>query len=89
MGYIEGTYEDENRLHREFSEERIRNENEWFESSPRLKERIKELLNEAIEEKKSGIEILNRETIILEEDGFWGPGLSQDGEKKKEGMRGS
>ena len=61
LGYIEGTYEDEYNLHQEFSEERIREENEWFESSPRLVNRIKELLEESLEDKKSGIEDLNQE----------------------------
>ena len=44
LGYIEGTYQDESNLHHEFSKERIRNDNEWFKSSTRLKNRIKELL---------------------------------------------
>ena len=43
LGYIEGTYQDEYNLHEEFSEERIRKENEWFKPSPRLEFRIKEL----------------------------------------------
>ena len=60
LGYIEGTYEDEYNLHQEFSEERIRNENEWFESSPRLVNRIKELLEESLEDKKSKIKVLNK-----------------------------
>ena len=33
LGYIEGTQQDESNLHREFYEERIRNENEWFKYS--------------------------------------------------------
>ena len=61
LGYIEGTPQDESNLHQEFYEERIRNENEWFKPSPRLKERIKELLEESLEDKKSGIEDLNLE----------------------------
>jgi len=61
QGYTEGTPQDESNLHQEFSEERIRNENEWFEPSPRLKDRIKEMLEESLEEKKSGIEDLNFE----------------------------
>ena len=60
LGYIEGTYQDESNLHQEFSEERIRNENEWFESSPRLVNRIKELLEESLEDKKSKINVLNK-----------------------------
>ena len=36
LGYIEGTYEDESNLHREFHEERLRNENEWFKKLDRL-----------------------------------------------------
>ena len=59
LGYIEGTYKDESNLHYEFSEER--GSGEWFESSPRLKERIKELLEESLEGKKSGIDDLNFE----------------------------
>jgi len=59
LGYIEGTYEDESNLHREFYEER--GNGEWFEPSPRLNDRIKELLEESIEDKKSGIEDLNLE----------------------------
>ena len=59
LGYIEGTYEDESNLHREFYEER--GNGEWFEPSPRLNDRIKELLEESLEEKKSGIEDLNLE----------------------------
>jgi hypothetical protein len=59
LGYIEGTYEDESNLHREFNEERIRKDNEWFKSSTRLKERIKELVEDAAEEKKRGIQDLN------------------------------
>ena len=61
LGYIEGTFKDESNLHKEFSKERIRKGNEWFESSPRLKERIKELLEESLEDKKDGIEVLNQE----------------------------
>ena len=61
IGYIEGTYEDETILHQEFSEERIRKDNEWFKSSPRLIERIKKLLEKSLENKKSGIEVLNQE----------------------------
>ena len=61
LGYMEGTYQDESNLHRKFYEERIRNDNEWFKPSPRLKDRIKELLEESLEEKKSGIEDLNLE----------------------------
>jgi hypothetical protein len=57
LGYIEGTYEDESKLHREFNEER--GNGEWFEPSPRLNDRIKELLEESLEDKKSGIEDLN------------------------------
>ena len=59
IGYKEGTFEDEISLHREFSEER--GNGEWFEPSPRLKVRIKELLEDFHEEKKSGIEDLNLE----------------------------
>ena len=61
LGYIEGTYQDEFNLHQEFSEERIRKDNEWFKSSPRLIERIKKLLEKSLENKKSGIEVLNQE----------------------------
>ena len=43
MGYIEGTEEDENNLHLEFSKERIRDENEWFESSSNLIKKIIDL----------------------------------------------
>ena len=53
--------EDENRIHQEFHEERIRSVNEWFEPSSCLKERIIELLEKALEEKKRGIEKLNLE----------------------------
>ena len=60
LGYIEGTFQDESNFHQEFFEERIRNENEWFESSPSLVNRIKELLEESLEDKKSGIEDLNQ-----------------------------
>jgi len=56
-GYIEGTYQDESNLHQEFSEER--GNGEWFESSPRLEKRIKEMLEKFYEDKKSGIEDLN------------------------------
>ena len=58
LGYIEGTYEDESNLHREFYEER--GNGEWFEPSPRLNDRIKELLEESLEDKKSEIEDLNQ-----------------------------
>ena len=57
LGYIEGTYEDESNLHREFYEER--GNGEWFEYSPRLKEGIKELLEKSLEKKKEGIDVLN------------------------------
>ena len=57
LGYIEGTYKDESNLHYEFSEER--GSGEWFESSPRMKERIKELLEKSLEKKKEGIDVLN------------------------------
>jgi hypothetical protein len=68
LGYIEGTYEDEYNLHQEFSEERIRKENEWFESSPRLVNRIKELMEESLEDKKSEIEDLNVDRIKINEN---------------------
>ena len=58
LGYIEGTPQDESNLHQEFSQERIRNE--WFKSSPRVKVRIKELLEESLEDKKSKIKVLNK-----------------------------
>ena len=58
LGYIEGTYQDESNLHQKFSEER--GNGEWFEFSTKLKEGIKELLEEAVEGKKSGIDDLNR-----------------------------
>ena len=70
IGYIEGTYEDETILHQEFSEERIRKDNEWFKSSPRLTAKIKELMEASLDDKKKGIEVLNRETIILEVSGI-------------------
>ena len=60
LGFIEGTYQDESNLHEEFSQERIR-ESEWFRSSPRLKIRIKELLEESLEDKKSEIKVLNQD----------------------------
>lgn len=71
LGYIEGTYEDESNLHREFYEER--GNGEWFEPSPRLNDRIKELLEESLEEKKSGIEDLNKENEDIVE-GEWKDG---------------
>jgi len=61
LGYIEGTLKEQFILYQEFSEERIWNDDYWFESSPRLKERIKELLEESLEDKKGGIGILNKE----------------------------
>ena len=60
LGFIEGTYQDESNLHEEFSQERIK-ESEWFRSSPRLKIRIKELLEESLEDKKSEIKVLNQD----------------------------
>ena len=67
LGYIEGTFEDESSLHQEFYEER-RN-GEWFEPSPRLKERIKELLEESLENLKSRVEEINRDNYVAEEGG--------------------
>jgi len=64
-GYIEGTYQDESNLHQEFSEERIRKDNEWFKSSPRLEKRIKEMLEKFYENKKSEIEDLNFESTEI------------------------
>ena len=61
LGYIEGTLKEQFILYQEFSEERIWNDDYWFESSPRLKERIKELLEESLEDKKGGVGILNKE----------------------------
>ena len=58
QGYIEGTYQDELELHREFADERIRKENEWFKSSPRLIERITELLKIKVKEDTNLIEEL-------------------------------
>ena len=55
LGYIEGTQDDETRLHREFEEERIRKKNEWFEPSPELKKKIQDLLKENIKDKEEGI----------------------------------
>ena len=56
IGFIEGTYQDETDLHQEFSENKVRNE--WFESSPRLEKRIKDMLEESLEDKKIGISLL-------------------------------
>jgi len=58
LGYIDGTNQDEFNLHQEFSEER-KPIGEWFKPSPRLEFRIKELLEESLEDKKRGIEDLN------------------------------
>ena len=58
LGYIDGTNQDEFNLHQEFSEER-KSIGEWFKPSPRLEFRIKELLEESLEDKKRGIEDLN------------------------------
>ena len=68
LGYIEGTFQDESNLHLEFSEERIRDENEWFECSPRLANKIKELLENFYEDKKSEVENLNIHKIDINED---------------------
>jgi len=65
LGYIEGTYQDESNLHQEFSQERIRTGNEWFRSSPRLKDRIKELVEKSIENKKKGIKGLSKKTLTF------------------------
>ena len=46
LGYMRGSIEDETCLHDEFEDERIRNGNEWFFPSTRLKERINELIEE-------------------------------------------
>ena len=54
MGYIEGTYEDEYKLHNTFSKERIRR-TEWFESSSRIRERINILIEEYIDNQKNSI----------------------------------
>ena len=72
LGYIEGTYQDESNLHQEFSEERIRNENEWFESSPRLVNRIKQLVEVSVEDKKRGIEGLSQKKKVGK---YHGPGI--------------
>jgi len=53
LGSIDGTNQDENNLHREFSEER--GNGEWFEPSPRLESRIKQLVDVSIEDQKRGI----------------------------------
>ena len=68
LGYIEGTFQDESNLHREFSEERIRDENEWFECSPRLGNKIKELLEIFYDDQKSEVENLNIHKIDINED---------------------
>ena len=65
LGYIEGTFQDESNLHQEFSQERIRKDNEWFKSSPRLKDRIKELVEKSIENKKKGIKGLSKKTLTF------------------------
>lgn len=67
IGFIEGSYEDESNLHKEFYEERIRNENEWFKPSIRLKKRIKELLTKSLQEKGKEIDsFLNQEECEVE-----------------------
>ena len=76
LGFLEGTYQDETNLHQEFYEERIREENEWFRLSTRLKDRIKELLENSLEDKKSGIEDLDFERTEIfdgefKEEGLW------------------
>jgi len=62
IGFIEGTYQDETNLHNEFSEERIRESNEWFKSSPRLGKRIKDLLEESLEDNQKGLKFLSIKT---------------------------
>jgi len=57
LTFYEGSQKDENKLHHEFAEDR--GNGEWFEESPRLKERIKELLEKSLEKKKEGIDVLN------------------------------
>ena len=49
IGFIEGSLKDEKKLHHEFSKERIRGGNEWFESSSKLTNRIKNLLEDSLE----------------------------------------
>ena len=57
LTFYEGSQKDEKKLHHEFAEDR--GNGEWFEESPRLKERIKELLEKSLEKKKEGIDVLN------------------------------
>ena len=68
IGFSEGTYEDETRLHKEFSEERIGDGGEWFESSTKLKERVKALLEQSLEDKKRGINILSLQKSSTENE---------------------
>ena len=81
LGYIEGTYQDESNLHKEFSKERIRIENEWFESSSRLVNRIKDLLEKSLDDKKSSIEDLKTYGSQSGSKSF-GLGSKYDGEMK-------
>ena len=67
LGFIEGSYEDETDLHDEFEEDRIRDGNEWFFPSTRLKERIRELLEDEVEQKQGSIPIFEEETLTTQE----------------------
>ena len=63
LGYIDGKFQDESNLHKEFSQERIRRGTEWFKSSPRLKDRIEKLLEKSLEDKKKGFKFVSKKTI--------------------------
>jgi len=65
VSFYEGSQIEENELHHEFAEER--GNGEWFEESPRLKAKIKELIEESYEDKKNEfVRELNKGTILLE-----------------------
>ena len=85
IGYIEGTYEDEYKLHKKFSIERIRR-TEWFESSSRLREYINKLLEEFINNQKNSIPKLTAKDISVT-DNYNGFGVEtyENGQIKYEG----
>ena len=49
IGFIEGGADEENNIHREFAEERIRENGEWFRPSERLTNYIKQRIEKSVD----------------------------------------
>ena len=64
IGFIEGTYEDEQRIHENFPNERIRS-SEWFKPSIKINEYISGLFKKNIETRYNEVVEIHKDTMVI------------------------